>query len=331
MKHRCQVLVAVAFLCLAALPARSLDQKRPDVAAFADEMVAKHGFDRDWLRRLLQSAEGQPRIIELMSKPAERVRPWYQYRDHFLTDQRIQEGVDFWVAHRARLAAAERDTGVSAHVIVGIVGVETFFGRITGTFRVLDALATLAFDYPPRSTYFRAELEQFLLLAREGSVDPLAVKGSYAGAMGAPQFMPRSYRAYAVDAGADGVRDLWGSWDDVIGSVANYLQRHGWQAGEPVTVPAELWYPGVEGLVAGRLDTPQTVAQLRDKGLFFDTPLAEDAPAVFIGVRAEQGPETRIGFRNFSAITKYNRSVLYALAVHDLGSRIEARLPPAGS
>ena len=331
MKHRCSALAVLALLCLATLPAWALDGKRPEVAAFADEMVAKHRFDRAWVDSLLKSAESQPRIIELMSKPAERVRPWFQYRNHFLTDQRVQEGVDFWMAHRARLADVERATGVSAHVIVGILGVETFFGRITGTFRVLDALATLAFDYPPRSAYFRAELEQFLLLAREGSVDPLAVKGSYAGAMGAPQFMPRSYLAYAVDGGADGVRDLWGSWDDVIGSVANYLKRNGWQPGEPVAVPAELWYPGVDGLVAGRLDTPDTVAALRDKGLFFDTPLPEDAPAVFISVRAEQGPETRIGFRNFSAITRYNRSVLYALAVHDLGSRIEARLPPAGS
>ncbi|MBP6514541.1 MAG: lytic murein transglycosylase B [Steroidobacteraceae bacterium] len=323
--------LALALLLLCAAPALALDETRPEVVAFADEMVAKHGFERAWVDDLLRNAQSQPRIIELMNKPAERVRPWFQYRDHFLTDQRVQQGVDFWMQHRSRLAEVERETGVSAHVIVGILGVETFFGRITGTFRVLDALATLAFDYPSRATYFRGELEQFLLLAREGSVDPREVKGSYAGAMGAPQFMPRSYRAYAVDGGADGIRDLWGSWEDVIGSVANYLKRNGWQPGEPVAVPADLWYPGIDGLVAGSLNTSYTVAGLRDKGLFFDTPLGEDAAAAFISVRGETGPEVRVGFRNFSAITKYNRSVLYALAVHDLGSRIEARLPPAGS
>jgi membrane-bound lytic murein transglycosylase B len=330
-KHCWQALAAIGCLWTAAPPAHALDTKRPDVVAFVNEVVARNGFDRAWVEGLMRAAESQARIIELMSRPAERVRPWFQYRDHFLTEQRVQEGVDFWVRHRLRLAEVERETGVSAHVIVGILGVETFYGRITGTFRVLDALATLAFDFPARASYFRGELEQFLLLAREGSVDPLQVKGSYAGAMGVPQFMPRSYRAYAVDGGADGVRDLWGSWEDVIGSVANYLKRNGWQPGEPVTVPAELWYPGVDGLVAGRLDPTTTVAALRDKGLFFDTPLAEDAPAVFISVRAEQGPETRVGFRNFSAITKYNRSVLYALAVDELGSRVESRLPAAGS
>jgi len=221
----------------------------------------------------------------------------------------------------------ERASGVPAHVIVGILGVETYYGRITGSFLVLDALSTLAFDYPPRSDYFRAELEQFLLLTREEDVSPRSVKGSYAGAMGYPQFMPRSYRAYAVDGDGDGRRDLWGSWDDVIASVANYLARHGWRAGEPVLAGASLPFPDdAEGLIAGSISTNETVGSLRQKGLEFESPLADEAPAVFIEVAGNEGPEQRAGFHNFSVITRYNRSVLYALAVNDLGETVAGRL-----
>jgi membrane-bound lytic murein transglycosylase B len=254
---------------------------------------------------------------------------WHAYRDHFLTEERIAAGVEFWAAHRARLAEVERSTGVAQHVIVGILGVETFFGRITGKFRVVDALATLAFDYPPRGKYFRDEFEQFLLLAREDHVDVGTALGSYAGAMGAPQFMPRSYRAFAVDGDGDSRRDLWGSWDDVIASVANYLAKHGWRAGEPVAAPASLWFPRADSLVAGDLAPDTTVKSLRDRGLSFETSLDGKAPAFFISVAGDQGPELRAGFHNCGVITRYNRSVMYALAVHDLGSRIEALLPPA--
>jgi membrane-bound lytic murein transglycosylase B len=180
------------------------------VRAFAVEMEKKHGFDAAWLDAILTDATSQPRIIELMTKPAEAVMPWYAYRDHFMTADRINAGVAFWTEHRDEIARIAKDTGVAAHVIVGILGAETFFGRITGKYRVVDALSTLAFDYPPRSGYFRAELEQFLLLAREENIDTKAVQGSYAGAMGNAQFMPRSYRSWAVDGDGDGKRDLWG-------------------------------------------------------------------------------------------------------------------------
>jgi membrane-bound lytic murein transglycosylase B len=321
-------------LCVLALltallsgPCHGLDTRRDEVRRFIDDVVARNGLDRAWVTGLMAAAQTQQQVSDLMNRPAERVKPWYEYRNHFLTEQRIAEGTDFWVAHRERLEAAERDTGVAAHVIVGIIGVETFYGRITGRFRVLDALATLAFDYPPRAKYFTGELEQFLLLAREQAIDPLTAVGSYAGAMGAPQFMPRSYRAYAVDGSGDGRRDLWKDWDDVIASVANYLAKNGWSAGEPVAAPAELWYPDAEGLVAGSLNADSTVGALRNLGLGFDTTLPDDAPALLIGVRDDAGPRYLAGFRNFSAITRYNRSALYALAVHELGSRIEARLP----
>lgn len=318
-------------LFFAAAPAAALDEQRADVRAFVEEMRVKHGLEQEWLERVFARATREQRILDLIGRPAERVKPWHEYRDHFLTEQRIREGVEFWLRHRARLAQLERDTGVDARVIVGIIGVETFYGRITGGFRVLDALATLAFDYPPRSPFFRSQLEHFLLLSREENIDLFGVKGSYAGAMGAPQFMPGSYRIFAVDGDGDGRRDLWGSWDDVLASVANYLVEHGWRAGEPIVVPADLEYPGVEGLVANRLTLEDTVGSLRARGVKFETPLGDDAPAVFVGVAGEGGPELRVGFANFHAITRYNRSVLYALAVHDLGSRIAERLPAANA
>jgi membrane-bound lytic murein transglycosylase B len=327
--ERLQLLVIAQALSLAAAdPAAALDLSRDDVRAFEVEMEQKHGFDPAWLDSLLREARSVPRIIELMNRPAERVKPWHEYRAHFLTEQRISEGARFWAEHRARLEQVEQDSGVPARVIVAILGVETFYGRITGKTRVIDALSTLAFDYPPRSAYFRAELEQFLLLTREEPVDPVTATGSYAGAMGYPQFMPRSYRAYAVDGDADGRRDLWSSTDDVLASIANYLREHGWRAGEPVVVPAQLYFADAEGLVAGSIVADETVGSLRAKGLEFDTVLDDDAPALFIGVAGDGGPELRAGFHNFSVITRYNRSVLYALAVNDLGESIEKRLPP---
>ncbi len=320
-------LLALA-LAAAAMPAWPLDLAREDVRAFGEEMQKKHGFDAAWLDGLLADAASQPRIIELMTKPAESVMPWHAYRRHFLTDERIDAGVAFWTEHRDDIAKVEESTGVASHVIVGILGAETYFGRITGRFRVVDALSTLAFDYPPRATYFRAELEQFLLLAREESFDPKTVQGSYAGAMGNAQFMPRSYRSWAVDGDGDGKRDLWGSWSDVIASVANYLADHGWRRGEPVVAPANLWFPKSDGLVAGKLSPDTTVKALRDRGLAFETTQPDKSPALFIRVDGDAGLEFRAGFHNFGVITRYNRSVLYALAVNDLGRRIEELLPP---
>jgi membrane-bound lytic murein transglycosylase B len=329
---RLRLFLAAQALSLAtSLPASALDLAREDVRAFETRMEQEHGFDRAWLDKLLGQAESQSRIIELMSKPAERVKPWHEYRDHFLTEQRIEQGVGFWKEHSARLDEAERQTGVPPRVVVGILGVETFYGRITGGIRVIDALATLAFDYPPRSSYFRAELEQFLLLTREEKVDPLRVTGSYAGAMGYPQFMPRSYRAYARDGDGDGRRDLFSSTEDVIASIANYLAEHKWRPGEPVVTPARLEFPDADGLTAGGIVTDETVGSLRAKGVEFDTVLAGDAPALFVDVAGDEGPELRVGFHNFAVIMTYNRSVLYALAVNDLGEAIERRLAAGGA
>ena len=309
----------------------------PDVDRFIGRMNDGHGFSREYLAGVLSQAERKQWILDQLDRDRPTGAPprpggWSRYREKFLTDRHIAGGVEFWRENARELERAARKYGVPPEYIVGIIGVETFYGRITGTFRVLDALSTLAFDYPPRSSYFRGELEQFLLLSREEDVPPLTVKGSYAGAMGYPQFMPRSYRAYAVDGDGDGRRDLWNSWDDVIASIANYLAAHGWRGGEPVLAAADLpWPDDSVDLVAGSITANETVGSLRHKGLVFESSMPEEAPAVFIEVAGSEGPERLAGFHNFSVITRYNRSVLYALAVNELGLAAAARLPTAES
>lgn len=302
----------------------ALDVERAEIRDFIDEVAARDHFERAWVARVVAAAETKQSIIEAMTRPAERVKPWFAYRAIFLTDKRIREGREFYAAHRALLDDVATRTGVPGEIITAIVGIETFYGRDTGHYRVLDALATLAFDYPPRASYFRAELEQFLLLSREAGFDPLKATGSYAGAMGAPQFMPRSYRSFARDGDRDGHIDLWTDWADIAESVAHYFVANGWQRGEPLFVPAELWDPDVEDLPGNRLALVDTVATLRGKGVTFDSPLPEDAPAMFIALREADAPSYRVGFHNFWVITRYNRSAMYALAAAELAAAIGA-------
>jgi membrane-bound lytic murein transglycosylase B len=204
------------------------------------------------------------------------------------------------------------------------VGVETFYGENTGSHRVIDALSTLAFDYPRRSEFFRKELEQYLILARDESLDPLVPRGSYAGAMGIPQFMPSSVMRYAVDGDGDGHRDLWNDWADVFASVGNYLKEHGWRPGEPVMVAADVSQANLDGLATGKLDLAETVRSLRDRGVKFSTELPADSPAALVALPRAEGPEYRVGFTNYYAITRYNRSALYASAVNDLAAALGA-------
>jgi membrane-bound lytic murein transglycosylase B len=312
-------LLLTSCLCL---PAAALDIARPEVRAFIDEMHNTHGFARDELESLLKQAQTQQSILDAISRPAERVIPWHEYRERFLTETRIHQGADFWVAHGERLSTIA-DARL-ATTVVGVLGVETAFGRITGRYRVIDALATLAFDYPPRSTFFRGELQQFLLLSKEEAVDTQKALGSYAGAMGAPQFISTSYRKYAVDADTDGKRDLWNSWDDVIGSVANYLRRFGWRENEPILAAATLKDHDLAAFDVSQIALNETVKSLRDKGVEFETTLADDAPAMLIVSQGKKDPEYRVGFNNFYVITRYNRSTMYAMAVSDLGQAIQS-------
>ncbi len=313
-------LFCLSVALLFAQPLLALDTARPDVRAFIDEMAGKHSMNVAELNKLFAGVESKQAILDAISRPAERVIPWHEYRERFITQQRIQKGVTFWKQHEERLAAVT-EAGLPAQIAVGILGVETSFGEITGRYRVIDALSTLAFDYPPRSPYFRGELEQFLLLVREEKVDPLTALGSYAGAMGAPQFMPTSYRKWAIDADADGHRDLWANWDDVIGSIANYLKDFGWRTGEPVSVSATV-KSGDVSQIDNTVALNETIQSLRDKGVEFEIDLPASSPAMLIVGQGKSGPEYRVGFNNFYVITRYNRSPLYAMAVYDLGQSI---------
>ena len=330
-RHRLPVapycLLLASLAGLAGAPASALDGSREDVTAFVAEMSHRHGFDPAALGELFARVESRPSIIEAMSRPAEKTLAWHEYRARFITERRVRRGVEL-ATEQAEALRRAAGIGVPAEVLLAIVGVETFYGEITGRHRVVEALATLAFDYPPRSPYFRGELEQFLLMTREESMDPLAPVGSYAGAMGRPQFMPTSFRAYAMDGDADGKRDLWGNWSDVFFSVANYLRMHGWQPGDPIMVPADAGGADLDGLEFGALALTQTVRSLRDRGVRFETSLPPDAPAVLVRLSGADGPEYRVGFGNFYAITRYNRSQLYASAVNDLAEAIASAATP---
>ena len=302
--------------------AAALNVQEPEVRQFIATVARNDGFKTKRLRHLFRQVQIKQSIIDAANRPAERVLTWSEYRGQFVNDSRILPGVEFLRAHPAAIAKASAE-GVPSFVLLGILGAETRFGRQTGRYRVIDALATRAFGMPTRAEFFRDELEQFLLLTREESLDPLQVRGSYSGAMGAAQFMPSSYRKFAVDENHDGRRDLWESWDDVLGSIANFLLNHGWRVAQPVVIPAQLPSGNLEPFDLSALALNETVASLRSKGVQFDTPSAEDTPALLIVVQGPEGPEYRVGFNNFYVITRYNRSILYALAVHDLGRAIE--------
>jgi membrane-bound lytic murein transglycosylase B len=318
-------LVAVV-LCANCEPAAAIDIKRADVKDFIAHMAETSSFNKRQLRKLLKAAQSQPAIIEAMDKPAEKAKPWFEYRPIFVSERRIREGADFWIAHRQPLDQASVRSGVAPEYLAAILGVETYYGRLTGSYRVLDALATLAFDYPARAKFFRDELEQFLLLTRDAGLDPLSVKGSYAGAMGAPQFMPSNYRRYAVDADADGRIDLWTNWPDVCASIGNYLKEHGWNAGEPILSEATVAPDKASELDGRKLALSETVGSLRSKGVSFDSSLPEDAPALLIAADDTDGIHWRVGYNNFYVITRYNHSALYAMAVYELAAAVKERV-----
>ena len=299
--------------------ALAVDVQREDVRKFIDSMVENHSYDRTSLMNALQAAKSQQSILDAISKPAERTLDWTAYRNIFLTRKRVAAGADFWREHRGELRRISEETGVSREILVGIIGVETYFGRITGNYRVIDALATLAFDYPPRSGFFTRELEQFLLLVREEGMDAIDATGSYAGAMGAPQFMPSSYRAYAVDSSDDGKRDIWSNWSDVIGSVANYFVAHGWEADNDVVTQATLGSVWTGPLPKNTLKATETVDSLSTQGVMFSTTMPGDHESQLLTLKGKNDTEHWVGFHNFFVITRYNRSVMYALAVHQLG------------
>ncbi|HEV2701827.1 MAG TPA: lytic murein transglycosylase B, partial [Steroidobacteraceae bacterium] len=304
--------------------AHGFDLSRPEIQSFIATAARQPPLTRAAVTRILRHARPDPGVIDKISRPAETVLPWWQYRANFVTGPRIDEGVRFWLAHRAVLEDVSRDQGVAPEYIVAILGCETAYGRITGKDRVLDSLATLAFDYPQRGDFFRGELLQFLLLAREAHLNPRTVKGSYTGAMGAPQFMPSSYRRYGVDADANHHIDLWNDWSDIFASVANLLKVNGWQSGAPVLAEAHLAPGAAAPELPQHLDLTQTLAGLEAIGITTDSDLPGTTPAVLIGAEQQSGPAYRVGFNNFYVISRYNRSARYSMAVADLAQAIAA-------
>jgi len=302
-------------------------ENREDVLGFIDEVSKKHGFDKRDLKKLFTKIEFKQSIIDAITRPAEG-KPWFQYRPIFVTNTRIKEGVKFWNQNKETLDRAEKEYGVPPEIIVAIIGVETRYGRHKGGYRVLDSLATLAFGYPKRAKFFRSELEQYLLLAREEKLDPIAIKGSYAGAMGQAQFISSSYRNYAVDFDGDGKRDLWDNTSDAIGSVANYFKRHKLQPGGKVVSPAIVGSNHIQVLVEKGYKPHSTVAELRKRGVTAKVKLNPDSMGALIELKKLAGQEHWLVLDNFYVITRYNHSPLYAMAVYQLGQAIiEKRAP----
>ncbi len=318
---------ALLFLCSTSTTL-AIDLDRPDVEAFVDKMVEEHDYDRNDVLDILGQAESKDSIIEKISTPAEKRLTWAEYRPIFITKERIDAGVKFWSENSETLNAISKQTGVPVEIVLGIIGVETYYGRITGGHRVLDALTTLAFDYPPRETFFRRELEEYLLIVREEDLDATEPVGSYAGAMGRPQFMPSSFRAYAVDSTGDGKRDIWTNWADVAGSISNYFLEHKWKTGQEVASQATLGdaWQGPAPEPKNTLKPSETVSSLSKKGVLFATSLDDDSKSQLLAYAGADGAEYWVAFHNFFVITRYNRSVMYALAVHQLGQEIALEL-----
>lgn len=321
--------IVAAGLCSAALVAvcmmgsTNLEAKfaEPEVDEFIEDMVKEHGFDADYLYGVFSRTVYKQNIIDAISRPAEG-KPWREYRPIFVTKSRIKQGLEFMAQYADTLKRAEQEYGVPVEVIAAIIGVETRFGRNMGSFRTVDALSTLGFYYPPRKAFFKKELREFLIMAREEQRDPSSMLSSYAGAMGFPQFMPSSFRAYAVDFNGDGRRDFWSDPIDAIGSVGNYLARHGWRSGDPVTFRSSAAPRGGESLPNAGMKPGMTLGELKSLGARIPLEQPAETPASLIRLQGEDGTEYWVGLRNFHVIMTYNRSRLYAMAVHQLSQEL---------
>jgi membrane-bound lytic murein transglycosylase B len=300
--------------------------QHPEAQIFVDEMVRDHGFAREQLTAWLKAAEKQQSILEAIARPAEKTKTWKEYRPIFIVPLRIDNGAKFWQEHQAILQRAEQTYGVPAEIIVAIIGVETNYGRNTGSHKVINALTTLAFDYPPRSPFFRKELQNYFLLTRDQQQDPLVLTGSYAGAMGYGQFMPSSYRAYAVDFDGDGLTDIWHNTTDAIGSVANYFKQHGWQTGMPVVTRVRFDGDATQETF-NDIQPPQiSVKQWQTRGFTAVLPWADETPVSILQLDGQLGVEYWFGTQNFYTITRYNRSHMYSMAVQQLSQLIKQKM-----
>lgn len=310
---------AVVFLCASGLvlSAQAGYDSHADAQKLIDELQ-QDGFDPAYVRSVLAKAERKESILEAISRPAEKRLDWGEYRAIFIEPKRVAQGLEFWQEHRETLERAEQQYGVPPEIILAIMGVETRFGRITGSYRVLDALATLGFDFPRRAEFFRGQLADYFRLVRAEGVDPESLKGSYAGAMGYGQFIPSSFLAYAVDFDGDGRRDIWDNPVDAIGSIANYFAEHGWRKGEAVIADPVFNDASVEELVNQDLKPELTLVQWSEKGVTPREALNADMKATLMRLSSGEKNEYVLGLHNFYVITRYNHSRLYASAVYEL-------------
>lgn len=326
--HGVRALVAIAALGVSMSPlAADFDPRRHAETRQLVEELAGQGIERDWLEAAMTSADFQQNVLDAMEGAAERRLRWDEYREIFLQPERIHRGVTFLEVHRDAFERAEAEYGVPAEVIAAIIGVETSYGRYTGRHRVIDSLATLAFHHPTRGSFFRGELAAFLEITHEQGVEPGELTGSYAGAMGYPQFIPTSYRAYAVDFDGDGIRDLWTNPVDAIGSVGNYFAEHGWRGGEPIYHEAQGPAIPPEGIDFNRAARSPAVAASAVAEAGITVPDGVDADHALLPVSLEDGEGNWryvLGDHNFYVITRYNHSHLYAMAVTELAEAIEA-------
>lgn len=303
--------------------------QRQDVDAFINKMVEKHDFARQDLQNWLGQAEKKQSILDAISRPAEKTKPWKDYRKIFISDDRIQKGVEFWLAHEQELQTVAEQYQVNPEIIVAIIGVETRYGKFMGSYRVIDALSTLGFDYPPRGKFFLGQLEEFFLLAREQNHDPLTLSGSYAGAMGYGQFIPSSYRSFAVDFDGDNFADIWENTKDALASVANYFAKHKWHKDELVATRCHMGKGYDETVVNQSKKPTHTLEALQSLGY---TPVTEVAAGTEFAVQkleGEYGAECWLTAHNFYVITRYNHSVLYALSVYQLSEGIQQQYQQA--
>ena len=313
-------------LCLLLISCTSNIKDSESYNAFINKMVTTHQFDESELNELFQAVEIKEDILKKISSPAEGL-PWYKYRKIFITDARINDGVKFWQENEQTLNAIEIQTGIPAEIIIAIIGVETSYGQKTGNHRVIDALSTLAFAYPPRSKFFLDELENYLLLCRDEHINPLEPTGSYAGAMGMPQFMPSSFRSYAVDFDNDNHRDIWHNKGDVIASIANYFVKHQWQAGQAIAIPVSATGESYKAALTRDLKPDLRLAELESLNLKISRPLPLNTKVKLLAFEQETfgqkpGEELWAGLDNFYVITRYNHSPLYAMAVYQLSQAI---------
>lgn len=323
---RIKKIMSCSLLCLIALATNAMAVSyaaHPVALKWLQEMQ-NEGFSKAYLITVLSSAKRQNSILKAMNRQAEGRLRWEQYRSRFVETKRIQNGSKFMTKHKKTLLRAEKKFGVPAQMIVSIIGVETRYGKVTGSYRVLDALATIAFDYERRGEFFRNELKEFLLLSREENITYTQPKGSYAGAMGLGQFIPSSFRKYAIDFDGDGKRDIWNNPTDAIGSVANYLAKHGWLKEQPVVRPAKVNKPLAEDDYNDGLELKVSLKEWRAKGVVGAQDVDQDSRATLIKLKYDNKDQFWFGLNNFYVITRYNRSRYYAMAVYQLSQFIKA-------